>query len=298
MDILTTARALFRQPVYEIPNVYEALCKLPHGYSRRVDGSIIVHELCGRVDNMVTVAEFRFNPSADMFERAVAVFISIHEGSQKLSITPGQFGINAVKLLTLFDDGDVAEVFNNLWEISSIFKMTSIRQLVDRRYLEKVDFYNGLTGLNGRVVEVDGIRFGNLLTNINNLPTFAQRLVVLDSCSGKSGRQVLMLAREARKILNPELRSVKTIANLNELVGDRNVVYCDAGAMVVDCSEVVDVIPTVRVTSTNGEPLVLSTGQCETLVGVDEKVDKSMKSFASTSFAQIRKRMNILSMLS
>lgn len=275
----------------ETTMTYDAVRTLPTGYFRQVSGSVTTHEFRGRLpDGAYVVAECRF----DQRERALmdvnTFTVDIREPGKLLSIADRR--LDYTHLPELFEPS-VQLIFDKLRRLIHALNVNG-----DRHYFTNVDVYNELTGLDARVVEVDGVHFGCLLPNFAGLPPIASRLVLLDDWADLSGRRVLTLAREARKVLNPELRDVKTIADVLELLDGFDVTYADTKAAVVfggltDASQSgfgVDGFPELNIKMVDDEPLVLSTKTCETIDVPNDEIQRAVNLFSRTTFTEARRR--------
>lgn len=282
--------------------VYEAVNRLQPNYSRVADGDVTSHEFVNKVGDAVVVAECRFNRNATTAVSRGMFTIEIREPGRLLAIDLYDDTTKGIsEFLEL--DPEVKSTFDKLYEVFNQLKLD------ERQYFDNLEANNSLTGLNGQLVEVDGIRFASLLPRYAGLPIFAQRLVTLDNCDGRSGRQVCLLARQARELLSPELADIEKVNDLYRFIDDLEVIYDDGESMaivdrrrvdepwVVDNVFGVDGFAQLNVVTVNGRPLVLSNRSCETVSVVSQKVDKSLASFASTAFAKARKQKQVVDSL-
>lgn len=251
-------------------SIHTAVSALQRGYSRSDDGTTVVHRLVGGVDGVVALAQFEFNRTAASLGASMRVNIEAHTHRR------GFRTITVVKL-PLFADADVQAKFNELCDVAYAAQRGPLAY-VD---VDKLTEYNELTGFDGRIVEVGGLRFGRVLTNAQHLPLFAQQLVLLDKPGTRTGQRVLELARDARKILNPELANVKTIADM--------LPYIDDPEQLTSSSEKLSYGFT-RVAMVNDKPLVLTGNFSETLLNGGVKLGNSLHKLLRKLFPEDYRR--------
>ena len=255
------------QKLHEPRSIYSAVAQLKPGYRRTDGGPFVVHRFVGRVGEAVTVAQFSFNRNARSLYSSSDVNIDVYVPGQK-------FFRRTACNDALFDDEQLQAKFN---EVSRVADATIFGE--DRYLTGDVDGYNEISGFDGRVVTVNGIKFGRVLEKVNNLPLFAQRLTAIGSGRDCTGRVVLESAREARKVIYPELRDVQTITDLLKYLPKKPTTR----------NEHMLSYNNLNVIIYNGEPLVLSNALCETVVVSDLTATQSIRSFTSSQLSKFRK---------
>lgn len=265
----------------EPQSIYRALRHATPGYTRRQVGTEVIHTLVGGVGETLVSAEFKFNRSAAAFFAISSTVINVRE--------PGVLGqqtrcYNSIDTLVLFDDPDVQELYRKLYEVAGVFDNN--REVDYLKDQERIADYNKLTGLDARIVVVDGHKLGRIDQNIGYLPVFAQRIFLVEDDPQLSGRQVTKLAREARKLIEPWLADVRTTADLANHVDKKSIDFIDdnlvtfkATPLQMDCRAVV----------VDGELLVLSNSSSETVKTTSAKVNDSIRAFTSKVMSDLRK---------
>ena len=298
--------------------VYESLVESVDGGYHKVttyDDTVTIHNVVEHDGSTVTFFEVRFYaPSVwSANQSRVKMFINIYDPDELTSVTSGSGTLrhinpskNPVDVPNVFIDNQLQAKFTELVKINN--ELTTF-QSVDYFRSGDLDWKNSITGLPAVVTAVNGVKFGTFDGQMFS-SRFTAPLVVVDGDLSKlSGRKLCLLAREARKQIYPELRSIKTIADVVDHVkafGSENFApqYVDTESVVLGDPTVTTLAAAslqtrVHVVLNDGEPLALQAAgaHVKTLTVDDDKLAKSLVSFSTSVFKDVRRRINAVNAL-